>query len=149
MSNFNPTEFAERCKDPKANDNLIRTRIAEVITPKPWTHTIGNTLKPYFGDIQCCKCKKWFDSCPITPICPVPDPVTGSFADIAFELRDKVIGTNPNKYKIAVECLYAEYARKWNNPYDFNPWLLFRFTPLGIIQAALMSWPEETIDNKK
>jgi len=133
MSTFNHTKFQELCKDPKANDRLIRIRIAEVIQKKPWKHD-GMIGDPYgIGQDNCSKCNPHACILLSTP-CPHPDPVTGSFADIAFELRDKV---SKLKYSIALEQL----SHKDFTTIDYAHWLE-QIPPIAMITAALMAWTE-------
>jgi hypothetical protein len=107
-----------------ADERTTRIMIAEVITPKPWSHRMRAQYLSHdiFDDYYCTKCgqseSKCADEC-------IPYIET-DFRILAFELMGKV---DKNKFNLSLVIMGSTLQ-------------ISDATPKKMICAALMAWPE-------
>jgi hypothetical protein len=85
--------------DAKFREQLVLLPVWEQVRPKPWGHNRFPLTK---GGSFCIKCAGKFSNGLISVgCCPIPDPFTGSLAELAFELRDKACKLSVDKNGIS------------------------------------------------
>ena len=106
----------DRNKFLSSDEQTQRTMIAEVISDNVYISAIGGESRYFFKGVE------------------VPNAHTRDFRILAFELRDTCCAA---AYDIATGILFKQKGT-WKQYEDFLKWI----TPLEMICAALMAWPE-------
>lgn len=124
---------------PEFAQQMVLLPVWEQVRPKPYAHSATDI----YG--QCKKCSTVLEKDGIyvqdafETNCPIPDPFTGSLAELAFELKAIVTHTSPLLERMFCQAM-NKIAEKLNTTYyDDCAWWLLEARPEHWIIAALLA----------